>query len=81
LFCLPRVDFPLYQVWIYFGELTYIYRAFHNVLWDYKNHYWKTIERVFTKPAQIEGITEKKNPSTLFFFVVHISAARGCECM
>ena len=43
----------------------------------------KTVGHVFTKPVQIEGTTQKFFPSKLFFFliVVHISAARRCECM
>ena len=39
----------------------------------------KTIGHVFTKLEQIEGTTQKFFPSTLFFIVVHISAARRCE--
>jgi hypothetical protein len=47
-----------------------------------KIYYRKTVGRVFTKPVQLEGKTEKKIfPSTLFFIVVHISAARRRECM
>jgi hypothetical protein len=45
-----------------------------------KIYYRKTVGHVFMKPVQIEG-TEKNFPSTLFFIVVHISAARRCECM
>ena len=47
-----------------------------------KIYYRKTVRHVFTKPVQIEGRTENFFPSNLFFFiVVHISAARRCECM
>jgi len=42
------------------------YRAFHNVLQDYKILYRKTVGHVFTKPAQIEGTTQKLFPNTLF---------------
>jgi hypothetical protein len=41
----------------------------------------KTRGHVFTKPVQIEGTTQKFFPRKLFFIVVHISAARRCECM
>ena len=43
--------------------------------------YKKTVGHVFTKPVQIEGKTLFFSPSKLFFIVVHISAARRCECM
>ena len=47
-----------------------------------KIYYRKTIEHVFTKPVQIEGTTEEMfSPSKLFIIVVHISAARRCQCM
>jgi hypothetical protein len=46
-----------------------------------KINYRKTLGHVFTKPVQIEGTTEFFPPSTLFFIVVHTSAARRCECM
>jgi hypothetical protein len=46
-----------------------------------KIYYTKTVGHVFTKPIQIEGTTQKFFPSKLFFIVVHISAARRCECM
>ena len=37
---------------------------------------------LLTKPVQIEETTQKfVFPSKLFFIVVHISAARRCECM
>jgi hypothetical protein len=40
----------------------------------------KTVGHVFSKPVQIEGITQKKIFSRkLFFIVVHISATRRCE--
>jgi hypothetical protein len=45
-----------------------------------KIYYGKTVGHVFTKPVQIEGTTHFF-PSKLFFIVVHISAARRCECM
>jgi hypothetical protein len=41
----------------------------------------KTVRHVFTKPLQIEGTTRKFFPRKLFSVVVHISAARRCECM
>ena len=46
-----------------------------------KIYYGKTVGQVFTKPVQIAGTTQKVFPSKLFFIVVHIYAARGCECM
>ena len=45
-----------------------------------KIYYRKTVVQVFTKPVQIEGKTQTFFPSKLFFNVVHISAARRCEC-
>ena len=36
-----------------------MYRSFHNVLRDSKIYYRKTVGRVFTKPVQIEGTTQK----------------------
>jgi len=44
-------------------------------------YYRKTAGLVFTKPVQIEGTTLNFFPTKLFFIVVHISAARRCECM
>jgi hypothetical protein len=44
-------------------------------------YYRKTVGHVFTKPVQIEGTNQKNFPSKLFSIVVHISAARRCECM
>ena len=47
-----------------------------------KNYYRKTVGHVFTKHVQIEGTTQIFFfRSKLFFIVVHISAARRCECM
>jgi len=47
-----------------------------------KIYYKTTVGHVFTEPVQIEGTTQKKKfPVSLFFIVVHISAARRCECM
>ena len=46
-----------------------------------KIYYRKTVRHVFKKPVQIEGTAQKIFPSKLFFIVVHISAARRCECM
>ena len=46
-----------------------------------KIYYRKTVGHVFTKPVQIEGKTKKFSPQLVFFIVVHISAARRCECM
>jgi hypothetical protein len=46
-----------------------------------KIYYRQTVGHVITKPVQIEGKTENFFPSTLFLIVVHISAARRCECM
>jgi hypothetical protein len=40
------------------GLTMRLYRAFHNVLWDYKNLLRETVGHVFTKPVQIEGITQ-----------------------
>ena len=41
----------------------------------------KTVGHVFTKPVQIERTPQNFFSSKLFFIVVHISAARRCECM
>jgi hypothetical protein len=47
-----------------------------------KIYYRKTVGHVFTKPEQIEETTQFPPPqSKLIFIVVHISAARRCECM
>jgi len=66
-------------------EIMCKYRAFRNVLRDYKNLRRKSVGYVFTKPVQIEGTNKSppppQPPSKLFFIVVHISAARLCECM
>jgi len=43
-------------------------------------YYRKTVGHVFTKPVQKEGKTQFFFSSKLFFIVVHISAARQCEC-
>jgi len=45
-----------------------------------KMYYRKTVGHVFTKPVQIER-TQFFFSSNLFFIVVHISAARRCECV
>ena len=58
-----------------------LYRAFHNVLRDYKSFYRKTVGHVLTEPVQIEGKTQNFFPAKLLFIVAHISAARRCECM
>ena len=45
-------------------------------------HYRKTLRHIFTKPVQIGETTQFPHPPvSLFFIVVHISAARRCECM
>jgi len=44
-------------------------------------YYRKTVGQVFTKPVRIEGTTQIPPPNKLLFIVVHISAARRCECM
>jgi hypothetical protein len=47
-----------------------------------KIYYKKTVGHVFTKPVQIERTNKKNFPRKLFFFFfIHISAARRCECM
>ena len=46
-----------------------------------KIYYGKTVGHVFTKPVQIEGTNQTFFPSKLFFILVHISAARRCECI
>ena len=47
-----------------------------------KIYYMKTAGPVFTKPVQIEGTTQKMfPPNKLFIILVHITAARRCECM
>ena len=46
-----------------------------------KIYYRKPVGHVFTKPVQIEGTQNFFFPGKLFFIAVHISAARGCECM
>jgi hypothetical protein len=59
-----------------------IYKAFHNVLQDYKN-----LLQENRRTRIYETCTDRRNnskiffPSKLFFIVVHISAARRCECM
>jgi len=45
-----------------------------------KIDYRKTVGHIFTKPVQIKGTTQNFFPSKVFI-VVHISAARRCECM
>ena len=42
----------------------------------------KTVGHVFTKPVEIEGKTQFPPPrrNKLFFIIVHVSAARRCEC-
>ena len=45
-----------------------------------KIYYRKTAGHVFTKPVQTEETTQNVFPSKLFSIVVHISAARRCEC-
>jgi hypothetical protein len=56
-----------------------LYRAFNNVLQDYKFCDRKTVGHIFTKPVQIEGTTQIFFFRKLFFIVVHISAPRRCE--
>jgi hypothetical protein len=46
-----------------------------------KTDYKKTVGHVFMELVQIEGTTNFVFTSKLFFNVVHISAARRCECM
>jgi hypothetical protein len=46
-----------------------------------KIYYRKTVGHVFTKSVQVEGTTQIFFPQEVFFIVVHISAARRCECM
>jgi len=58
-----------------------IYRCFIMYSGITKIVYRKTAGHVFMKLVQIEGTTKKFFPSKLFFIVVHISAARWCECM
>jgi len=41
----------------------------------------KTAGHVSTKPVQTEEKSQNFFLSKLFFFVVHISAARRCECV
>jgi len=59
-----------------------LYRAFHNVLWNYKNLLYEN-----RRTRIYENCTDRRNnskyffPSKLFFVTVHISAARRCECM
>ena len=43
--------------------------------------YRKTVGHLFTKPKQIEEATQFFHPSKLFFILVHIYAARRCECV
>jgi len=57
------------------------YRAFHNVLRDYKN-----LLQENRRSRIYETCTDRRNnsnffPSKLLFIVVYISAARRCECM
>jgi hypothetical protein len=45
-------------------------------------YYRKTVGQVCTKPVQIGRRAQNVfSPSKLFFIVVHISAARWCECV
>ena len=44
-------------------------------------YHGKTVLHVFTKPVKTERTTENVFPIMLLFIVVHISAARRCECM
>jgi hypothetical protein len=46
-----------------------------------KIYYRKTVRHIFTTPVQIEGTSQNFFPTKLFFIIVHISAARRCECM
>jgi len=57
----------------YYAERFIMYSGIRKI------YYRKTLGHVFTKPVQIEGTTIFF--SKLFFIVVHISAARRCECM
>ena len=46
-----------------------------------KIYYGKPVGHVFTELVKLEGTTQNFfPPSKLFFSVVHISAARQCEC-
>jgi len=55
---------------LYYGNiinfLIQLYRAFHNVLRDYKNYYTESIGHVFTKPVQLDRITQKYFPRKFF---------------
>jgi len=55
--------------------------VFHNVLRDYKHLLWEN-----RRTHIYETCTDRRNTSiffrsNLFLIVVHISAARRCECM
>ena len=64
---------------ILWGKITWPFKLWSG---NTKIYYRKTVGHVFTKPVQIEGTTQKCfSSSKLFFIVVHISAARRCECM
>ena len=61
---------------------TYSTRCFIMYSGITKIYYRKPVGHVFTKPVQVEGTNQTFfSPSKLFFIVVHISAARRCECM
>ena len=67
-----------YQFLLVLNELN---RAFRNVLRDYKN-----LLQENPRTRIYETCTDRRNnsrifPNKLFFIVVHISAARRCECM
>jgi len=46
-----------------------------------KIYYRENVGHVFTKSVQVEGTDFFFPPVSCFFIVIHISAARRCECM
>jgi len=60
---------------------TMTYRVFYNVLRDYKNLLQENRRTRIYETCTDKRNNSKKFPNKLFFIVVHISAARRCECM
>jgi hypothetical protein len=84
----PSSAMSCFRIHVYSGPLIYFYKRADSVRLIQgvysgikKIYYRKTVGHVFTKPVQIEGTTQNFFPIKLFFIVVHISAARRCECM
>jgi hypothetical protein len=76
----------LYQVIVYISYLNELslhesftsYRAFHNVLQDYKIYDKKIVGSVFTKPVHMEGTTQIFSQKFVFYLSSHF--CRWCLC-